>query len=405
MRVGVYTGNYLPEGGGGFTFEESIIHSILHNKSHHQFYIFYHGKDKIKDNNLSVKYISLYHDHNTMYSAKNIINKINKGISKIVGTIDTNENFLNKLISKNKIDLMWFITPRYEKINIPFFFTVWDLAHRRYPYFPEVSVTGFTWKQREAHYSEVLPQAAYILTGTNFGKEEIERYYHIPMERIFVLPLPTPSFINRYKTSRKEVLEKYRLPKKYLFYPAQFWPHKNHIGLLLSLKILKEKYNSTISIIFTGSDMGNKKYIQKKTRELGLINQVYFLDFVSREILVELYRNAFAMVYPSFFGPDNLPPLEAFALGCPVIAAKVPGVTEQLGDAALLINPVDEKEMAKAIKRLFTYPGLRKELVKKGRIQADQWNSDDYLQYVYKIIDSFDSYRRCWSSEDTYMHS
>ena len=102
-------------------------------------------------------------------------------------------------------------------------------------------------------------------------------------------------------------------------------------------------------MVFTGSDKGNEQLVRRKISELGLDDQIHMLGFVPRDDLKALYSTALALTFASFFGPGNLPPLEAFALGCPVIASRVPGTQEQLGDAALLFNPADPEELANAI--------------------------------------------------------
>jgi glycosyltransferase involved in cell wall biosynthesis len=89
-------------------------------------------------------------------------------------------------------------------------------------------------------------------------------------------------------------------------------------------------------VVFCGSDKGNESYIKQMAAELDLADQVKFLGFVPQEDLCSLYRNAFALTYVTFNGPNGLPPLEAFALGCPVVASKILG--EQLGDGALLVD-------------------------------------------------------------------
>ena len=80
---------------------------------------------------------------------------------------------------------------------------------------------------------------------------------------------------------------------------------------------------------------------------------------------MKLYTNAFSLVYPSFFGPENMPPLEAFALGCPVIASEVSGAKEQLGNAAILFDPRDENDLARKIKLLYNNKKYRKMLINR----------------------------------------
>ena len=152
-------------------------------------------------------------------------------------------------------------------------------------------------------------------------------------------------------------------------------------------------------LVFVGSDKGNQEYIKKLVAELQLSTQVHFLGFVPQSDLVSLYQHAFALVFTTFFGPDNLPPLEAFALGCPVIASNVAGAQEQLGDAALLVDPKDEKQIALAIKSLRDRPELRSTLVQRGLERASRWTGQDYIKGVFSILDELERVRRCWNRE------
>ena len=88
-------------------------------------------------------------------------------------------------------------------------------------------------------------------------------------------------------------------------------------------------------LVLVGDDKGQAGHVASLVREMGLSDSVHQLGFVETEELVALYRGAHSLLYLSF-GPENLPPLEAYALGCPVVASDVPGAREQLGEAALL---------------------------------------------------------------------
>ncbi len=123
---------------------------------------------------------------------------------------------------------------------------------------------------------------------------------------------------------------------------------------------------------------------------------VAFLGFVPLEDLVALYRGAFALTYMTFFGPENLPPLEAFALGCPVIASDVPGAREQLGNAALFVDPRDPSEIAAAVKTLSDNESMRRTLVEQGRARAEKWTAKEFVRGVFAALDEFEPVRRCW---------
>jgi glycosyltransferase involved in cell wall biosynthesis len=191
----------------------------------------------------------------------------------------------------------------------------------------------------------------------------------------------------------------FELPQNYLFYPAQFWPHKNHVTLLRAMQILRDSYSYDLDLLLSGSDQGNLAYVKSVAAELGLAERVHFLGFVSRRDLVALYSNADAMAYPAFCGYENFPPLEAFALGCPVIAAKISS-EDQLGDAALLVQATDEHALAEAIQALRTQPDLRQTLIAKGRLRAAAFTGEDYARGIFAILDEFEKVRRCWSQEE-----
>ena len=101
-------------------------------------------------------------------------------------------------------------------------------------------------------------------------------------------------------------------------------------------------------------------------------------------------------MYLSYFGPENLPPLEAFALGCPVVNADIPGAWEQLGEAALLVPPADAEACAKAVRRLED-PGERQEFVKRGAERARERSAATFVRSVIDFLDEFEAVQRCWT--------
>src|ERR1044072_9616184 len=128
-----------------------------------------------------------------------------------------------------------------------------------------------------------------IIAGTDAGREEIERFYQVTSNRIKILPHPTPAFALDAKPDG-DVLSKYQLRKDYLFYPAQFWSHKNHVNLLLAAAELKSKHGIDLPVVFVGSDKGNTAYDRSFAAQLKPPVDVSFLGFVPVAELVALYR-------------------------------------------------------------------------------------------------------------------
>ncbi len=272
----------------------------------------------------------------------------------------------------------------------------WDLQHRVQPWFPEVS-SGGRWQYRELSYRTMLARAALVIACNGAAARELERFYGCPPQRTLLLPHPTPAFALAAAAQEKPALPS-RLPVRdgFFFYPAQFWSHKNHIGLLRALAILRQRHGKSIPLILSGSDRGNVAHVRAEAGRLGITELVHFAGFVSRAELVALYRNALALVYPTYFGPENLPPLEAFALGCPVVASEVDGAREQLGDAALLADPRDFDALADAMNAVASNPELRQTLVARGLVRARQWTADDYARQALAAIEAFARVRASW---------
>ena len=101
-------------------------------------------------------------------------------------------------------------------------------------------------------------------------------------------------------------------------------------------------------------------------------------------------------MYASFSGPENLPPLEAFKTGIPVLYSDFPGAREQLGNAAVYFNPGDEKQLAEKMKELIKNQALRHALVEHGRERLVGRSSADFVDSLIKIFEIFLTFRRAW---------
>ena len=410
MNIGIYaSGLGDMQSGGGFTFQSSLLHALAQRNNKHTYYLFCDdlssqagpvtpkllARAGTWDPLASLTHVRL---HSMKYKGLRFFERLLARYQ--------HGSLLGRAIKQYKIDVMWYMTPSKVPTSIPYFYTVWDLQHRLQSFFPEVSSEG-VFEAREKHFAMAIPKAAYVFVGTEIGKQEVIKFYGMPEERVIVIPMPVPSYVegtvSGFAIERSNPSSRHFMPpsgrtkqKLFLFYPAQFWPHKNHIVILKALKILEQKFGFVFDLVLTGSDKGNKAYIQKTVQEMGLIERVHFLGFVSIEKIIELYQTAFALVFASYFGPDNIPPLEAFALGCPVVAAHVAGSNEQLGNAALLFNPSDAEALALQIKRLHDDKGLRQQLVEWGKERVQTRTPELYIQVVEKVIDAFEPIRRCW---------
>ena len=406
MNIGIYISNPGPSEGGAFTFESSILNAFINqDESNHHFFVFHNNTKTTFADNANLKFVLV---KKSFY--EKIINKLFKVFSAIIKRFNNNLTYkfstpLDKAVLNNNVDILWFVSPFYEPVETPFIVTIWDLQHRLQPYLVE-NLSKWTWQKREDFYQVSLPRASFIITGSEIGKMEIMKFYNIAERLIIKIKLPTPNFVlqNNYKSNKIDVFSTFNIGNKnYLFYPAQFWPHKNHIALLKALKDLKENENINFDLVFTGSDKGNQKYIRELSYQLKIDKNVHFLGFVTIDELKALYKSAFALVFASFFGPDNIPPLEAMSLGCPVICSNSEGMEEQLDDAALFFDPKNYLEITKQVVKLYNDEKLKLALIDKGKKRALSWTSEDYVKKLISVCEDFKPIRETWSNKEKYI--
>jgi glycosyltransferase involved in cell wall biosynthesis len=192
------------------------------------------------------------------------------------------------------------------------------------------------------------------------------------------------------------VRRRYSLPDKYLFYPAQLWPHKNHLRIVEALALVRRTDGIELDLVLVGSTAGDLRGatwndVQALASANGLRDRIHHLGYVSADELAALYRSAVALVMPTFFGPTNIPILEAWGSDCPVITSDIRGVREQAGDAALLVDPESSEAIAAAIRRLATERGLSDTLRERGRMRLAAYTRADYAARLSDILDQVES--------------
>jgi glycosyltransferase involved in cell wall biosynthesis len=393
VRIAVYLPAIAPTEGGGFTFQKSIFASLacLAPESRHEFLVYCRDASYSAKN---VRSIAVRRGLGTAFRARTSV-LLRDAQDRHLGRrpLDLTSWFESSAHAEG-VDTVWFPTPHFEECEIPYVFTIWDMQHLVQPWFPEVAKGG-EWLARDAMFRRNIRRAVRTIVPNKTAAHEVMTAFGITEDRLLMLPHPTPNIELPSEDEIARVRQKYSLPQRYLFYPAQFWAHKNHVNLLHALKLLRDD-DADFSLVLCGSDKGNEAHVRATAETLGLTSHVRFLGFAPDDDLPALYGGAFALVFVSFFGPENLPPLEAFVIGCPVITSEYAGAREQLGDAALFVSPVDPRQIASAVLQLDREPQLRATLVERGRTRQP-WSGDDYVRGVISFFDQFAAVRRNWA--------
>jgi glycosyltransferase involved in cell wall biosynthesis len=271
--------------------------------------------------------------------------------------------------------------PMAYMLPVPALTTVHDLMHRYEGRFPEVA----GYRMRELHYRATCRYARGILVDSEIGKNQLVASYGVAAVRVHALPYIPASYMYA-RDEPSDVAGRFDLPGKFFFYPAQFWSHKNHVRLLRAADALSNELPD-IQFVFAGARKNGYAEVVSLARELKLGDRVRILDYMPNAYMPALYRRARALIMPTFFGPTNIPPLEAMVAGCPVAVSGIYGMPEQCGDAALYFDPASVEEIAGCMARLWTDDDLCARLSARGRIRAAGFTQETFNRNLLSIVD------------------
>jgi len=305
------------------------------------------------------------------------------------------KNKFEYFLKKNKVDLIYFTGPSQYSLyleDIKFFINIPDVSHRENLEFPEI-VDNNEFSRKEEILSNSLPKALAVITNAEIIKKRISFFYNVLEEKIFIInhkpSLAVQNFVSLDLDKQRIFRKEFKLPQKYIFYPAMYLPHKNHITLINALKLLKEIYKIDVSTVFCGNDIGYLDNLKNYALHNGLRDNIYFLDFVEDEYLPYLYLDASILVMPSLIGPTNIPPWEAFSMQVPVIYSNLEGIEDVLKDAVLYINPLNPKDIADSVFKVLLDENLRKNLVLKGIKRLEEVRNNNEFNIFFEIINRY----------------
>lgn len=409
MRIGIY---FTPRHGEGgvYQYSVSILEALSRIKAHHFIIIStspdipakfkslknfqivdFHSSTRdlsIKTRNLGSSLLSKFTPHllDSLYKLGwyNLVTPLYR--ASMSSSI--------KLINSLNLDLVFYPTSS----NLSFLtkpasiVTVHDLQHRINPQFKEVSAGG-RWAHREYGFVNISQKAFKIFVDSKIGKEDMHKYYPDSKGKVISLPYLAPTYLqsNLSKEKLSKIKKKLKLPEKYIYYPAKFWPHKNHLNLIKAVKLLADK-GKKINLILTGSksaDFSSYDQVIKLVKQYNLHDQIKYLGYVTDLELSALYKLSQSLVMPTAFGPTNIPILEAWVLGTPVITSNIRGCRNQLSNAGLLANPYSPSDLANKIEKIYSNKKLRQTLINRGKLRVSKWTIDQFSQRINTTINTF----------------
>ncbi|MCX7910148.1 MAG: glycosyltransferase family 4 protein [Endomicrobia bacterium] len=221
-----------------------------------------------------------------------------------------------------------------------------------------------------------------IITCSNTVKVDLINILSIPQDKIEVIYLSVDKKFNPQPYKKvEEVKKRYNIDSKYLLYVGNSKPHKNLYRLIEAYKLLPDSIRNNYYLLLVG--VKRKDLISTFKVLPSWLN---IIEFLPDDELVSLYSGAEVFVFPSLYEGFGLPPLEAMACGCPVVASNISTTLEILQDAALYFNPYDINEIKESILKVLLSEKLRKELVELGFRQVKKFNLEEIGKKYIEIF-------------------
>jgi glycosyltransferase involved in cell wall biosynthesis len=225
-------------------------------------------------------------------------------------------------------------------------------------------------------------KAAHVITVSQYSKVQI-------VERLGIAPSKVSVIYNGvaaqfHSRDRQEcatrISEALSLHTPYLLYVGNLKPHKNVIGLLRALALLRQRRQAALQLLVVGEDATWKPALRRECARVGLEDTVRFIPQVSDDLLPVVYAAAELLVQPSTLEGFGLPVLEAMACGTPVVCSNAASLPEVGGNAAEYFDPYSVEDMAAAIRRVLSSSSRREELRQKGLLQASRFRWDECVR-------------------------
>jgi glycosyltransferase involved in cell wall biosynthesis len=256
------------------------------------------------------------------------------------------------------------VTVPIPRTRRPSVVTIHDIQHHDLPqFFSRAERTYRRWA-----YDEAARSATVVVVTSEHTRARLVELLSIPPERVEVIPhgIDAERF-TPVADADDPVLAPLDLPERFVLYPANLWPHKNHERLVDALALQRDR---DMTLVLTGQPWDRLERLMDRAARAGVAARVRHLGYIEPKALPALYRAAEGMVFPSLYEGFGAPPLEAMACGCPVAASLRGSLRELCAGAVLELDPESVESIAAAIDRILSDDGLRERLRAAGAERA-----------------------------------
>ncbi len=251
-----------------------------------------------------------------------------------------------------------------------------DLQHLHFP--ENFSTAELTL--RHQRYDESAQRAAAIVASSDFTRGDILAHLDVSDAKVHTIPVACdPEIIDgAHRFSTETARERYRLPEMFAFYPAAFWPHKNHARLFEALAIVRSRsLRHDLKLVCAGCRKhSGRDAVEQALDRFDVRDHVLFLDYIPTAHLGGVYKASQFCVMSSLFESSSYPVIEAQTLGVAAMCSAITSLPELMDEGAgLLFDPHSPESIAEKMLRWLDDPTDRREHAERGRTRAAREHS------------------------------
>ena len=269
-------------------------------------------------------------------------------------------------------------------VPIPSAVVMPDVQHEYYPQYFGPAVLA--WRRR--NFLPSAANASVVLVPSEFTRRTVVERFGIPGEKIVAFPYGiSDDFLAAPDEAGRAGFAALGLEEPYIYFPANYWPHKNHSNLLRALDLLRQGRHANLRLLLSGAASPDRDRVAAEIAALGLGDAVRLLDYQPRAVVLELYRHARALAFATQFEGLGLPVLEAMSQGVPVVTSCGGASAEVAGELAVLVDPEDPASIAAGLARVLEDDSLRARLTAGGREHARGFNWERYMVVLDGVLE------------------
>ena len=353
-----------PRRSGLMTYTEGLVNSLRHHDNENDYTMLYYSLKRRNSEmpgvqNSNFKKTVLKVPDREFWGRQNLIDNI----------------FLPHFLKENKVKIFHrpsgYTMPASRSVFK--ILTVHDLR--------TLTIGDKVWGQHIENYAKSIAKVDVCVVVSQCTKKDLVQYFHIDEKKIRVIYLGADERFKRAVPQQiQKVREKYSLSEPFLLSIGSV-PRKNIDGIIRGFAASDDKDKF---LLVLSCNLNVEQY-RRLTRDLGIEQRVLILDKLSDEEVVALYSGCHAFVFPSLYEGFGLPIVEAMQCGAPVITSNISSCPEVAGNAAVLVNPLEVKEISGAINQVCRNENLRKDLIEKGYQRAKMFSWDNFGREMIKI--------------------